>query len=446
MPELGGMDTRSTPHRSPASTSTVAAGRAIRRGVILFLIAGCTTWAVSTDAQTAPDRRSRRGIARANAVCGGDTLDGVCSDSCSGRPWETNYDADCFSCDQFVSPEPKRACRTPGEPCEIHEGISRLGEMVESGAYDDSLMRGVVLAYWDEAAWDLSTHWGASSLDGYVVYAVVRSALEYESEVAQRPTTMMALECALRDHADRGLPTMKNNGERWFHGAPTDWNSWSEDYMGFALGYAAADAWFSSPAAEGDYYDQYYDRVEQAAAMAFSIGDGTLHTLVREVDPDPAAGTSGPSVMMRNHDEYSPVYAMAILKHVADVNNVYRAAALPPRFTCSNKPSTFDALFRWVAGKIEPNPLGAGYVFRSDGCQRQDGELSYCDDRPGDPSGSAGSRREPGHYPLADYLPDLCVAEDLEYFSASCEWVGPAGIEQTSHNYVFNCVFTGEIE
>ena len=316
--------------------------------------------------------------------------------------------------------------------------------MIESGRYENSAALGVILAYWDHTAWNLSTHWGASALDGYVVYSVVRTAFEFEADLKHHPTTKMAMECMLRDHADRGVPTTRNNGDRWFHGPAHDWNSWSEDYMGFALGFAAADAWFASPAHDGDYHSEYYDKVEHAVAMAFSISDGTPVTLIHDVDPDPEADHSNPSVMMRNHDEYSPVYGMAILKHLADVNSVYRVASLPPRFTASNKPATFDALYRWVAGKIEPNQLGAGYVFRSDGCLRRDGVLSFCDDRPDDPEGSSGNQREPGHYPLADYLPDLDVVEYLEYFSAPCEWEGPAGIEQTPHNYVFNCIFKGE--
>jgi len=148
--------------------------------------------------------------------------------------------------------------------------------------------------------------------------------------------------------------------------------------------------------------------------------------------------------MLRNHGEYSPVYAMVILKHVADVNAVYRAAGLPPYVTCASKPATYDALYRWVLGKTEPNPEGAGWVFRTDGCQRSDGVLSHCDDRPGDPSGTGGHQREPGHYPLARSLPDLCVSEGLERFSAQCDWYGPAGIQQKPHNYAFNCVLTGD--
>jgi len=370
----------------------------------------------------------------------------MCDSSCSGDPLTAFYDADCFSCELFTPPEPKRACKTHGEPCEIHEGIDRLGSMVESGRYDERIMREVVMAYWDESAWDLSVNWGASSLDGYVVYAMVRTAFEFGPALDDHPTTRLAMECVLRDHADRGIPKSASNGKRRFHGPLDPWNTWSEDYMGFALGYAAADAWLATPADATWYADEYHDRVQEAVEMAYSISeDGGPPTLILDHDPDPANPNPGTSLMLRNHSENSPVYAMVIIKHAADINGIYLAAGLPPYFTCSNKPATFDALYGWVLGKIEPNPVGAGYVFRNDGCERTDGLLSYCDDRPGDPPGSGGNRREPGHYPLARALPDLCVSDGLEYFSAACDWYGPAGIPQARHNYYFNCVFPEEV-
>ena len=95
-----------------------------------------------------------------------------------------------------------------------------------------------------------------------------------------------------------------------------------------------------------------------------------------------------------------------------------------------------------MTGKIESNATGGGYVFRGGACERNDGVLSYCDDRPGDPQGTPGFQREPGHYPLAQNLPDLCVDDNLEFFSASCDMEGPAGLTQAPHNYVFNCVFS----
>ena len=424
------MNTNQTNHCSPASHETNSSTARRVRGSELLLVVGFSAWAAVAGSQAAP--------------CGGDFLDGVCSDLCSGSPLEPDYDADCFSCGEFGSPEPKPACSAVGEPCEIHAGINRLGAMMESGVYDDSEMQGVTLAYWDSRAWDLSTNWGASALDGYVAYSVVRTALAFSAEITQHPSTIKAIECMLRDHADRGIPTTAQNGERWMHGPTNAWNSWSEDYMGFALGYAAADAWFSSSAAAGEYYGEYFEKVGQAVERAFSISESAPWTLILEQDPDPRAAGTPPSVMIRNHNEQSPVYGTVLLKHLADINNLYRVASLPPYFTEANKPLTFDALYRWVASKIEANPDGAGFVFRSDGCQRRDGVFSYCDDRPNDPVGSCGYHREPGHYPLADHLPSLGVGEYLEYFSAPCGWVGPAGIVQATHNYVFNCVFAGE--
>jgi len=441
------MDTHTTLHRSPASTTTVDRLDATAgRGALLLLTLAATAWATWAPAQTTSEMRPRPAERRPVVTCGGDQLDGVCAAWCSGNPLERLYDADCFSCDQLTPPEPKRACMTPDEPCEIHEGIARLGMMVASGRYDDRLMRDTVLAYWDASAWDLSVHWGASSLDGFVVYSVVRAALEFEPLLENHPTTRMAMACMLRDHADRGVPTTADNGRRMFHGGATAWNSWSEDYIGFAVGLAAADAWLSAKDDTGEYFDDYYASVGDAIDAAFSVSDGAGPlTLTVTDDPDPDSTVDGPSVMLRNHGEYSPVYATVVLKHLTDVNAIYRAAGLPPYVTCDSKPATFDDLYRWLLGKIEPNPEGAGYVFRSDGCQRSDGQLSYCDDRPGDPPGTAGAWREPGHYPLAASLPELCVAEGIEMFSASCEWVGPAGIEQTPYSWVFNCVFTEEV-
>jgi hypothetical protein len=97
-----------------------------------------------------------------------------------------------------------------------------------------------------------------------MAYSVARTALAFSAEITQHPTTIKAIECMLRDHADRGIPTTAQNGERWMHGPTNAWNSWSEDYMGFALGYAAADAWFSSSAAAGEYYGEYFENVGQA--------------------------------------------------------------------------------------------------------------------------------------------------------------------------------------
>jgi hypothetical protein len=446
MPELLGMDTHTTSRRSPASTWTSLIAGSAARGALLLSTVAALAWTPWAGAQTLGGLHRRTVDARHHARCGGDALDGACPASCSGDPLDGSYDADCFSCDLFTPPEPKPACAVPDEPCEIHEGINRLGALVESGVYDDRILREVALAYWDSEAWDLSTNWGGSALDGYVAYSVVRAGLEFRQELARHPTTRLAMECALRDHAGRGIPVTAHNGTRRFHGPRSSWNTWSEDYMGFALGYAAADAWLRTSSTTAGYFDEYYELVREAVDAAFSVTeDGMPETLTQDHDGDPADHGPGPTLMLRNHGENSPVYATVILKHLTDVNSLYRAAGLPPYFTCDSKPATYDELYRWVLGKIEPNPEGAGFVFRSGACQREDGSLSSCDDRPGDPPGSGGHRREPGHYPLARTLPDLCIAEGLEFFSASCGWYGPAEIEQAPHNYYFNCVFPEEV-
>ena len=441
MPELQGMDTQHARSSSPAAalvdsrwTKTQFAAHFL---VILTLIA----WSAMVAAQSPPTAGPRSSGNRQRGLCGGDSLDGICAAPCSGDPFNGRYDADCFSCGQLPSPQPKHACRTPDQPCEIHEGIIKMGAMVESASYDDAVMRGTVFAYWDGSSWDLTQHWGASALDGYVVYSVVRAALEFRTEIEDRPTTRMALECMLRDHASREVPTRSNNGSRWFHGGKNEWNSWSEDFMGFALGFAAADAWLATTPTETPYNDEYYSRVEETVDVAYGTDAQGPFALTLALDPDPLSSGGEPVVMIRNHNEYSPVYATVLLKHVADINNLYLAAGLPPRFTCDNKPDTFDDLYRWVTSKIEPNLNGGGYVFRNSSCERKDGEMSVCDDRPGDPQGSPGFQREPGHYPLARYLPALCVDDGLEFFSASCDRQGPAGLNQAPHNYVFNCVF-----
>jgi hypothetical protein len=414
-----------------------------RRLLSLLAIGLAAAMSLIPSAAEAQGSRTRRPAGRVGVACGGDALDGLCPSRCSADPAHPGFDADCFSCDALPSPEPTTACKNRQQPCEIHEGVNRMGAMFESGEYDDAAMRDVILAYWDGGYWELPVSWGAHGLDGFVVYAIVRTAMKYHEEMESHPTTGMALECMLRDHADRGLPTTVRNGERWFHGGAEEWNSWSEDYMGFAMGYASADAWFASSWSRGEYFDEYYQKVEDAVDIAFSISDQNPHTLRYEPDVDSEDLTGVPSVMMRNHVKYSPVYGMAVIKHLLDVNDVYRAAALPPMYTCSNKPESYDGLFEWVTSKIEPNRNGAGYVFRSGACLRSDGVMSHCDDRPADPPGSGGAQREPGHYPLQQSLPELCVSEHLEYFGPPCDRFGPAGIEQVDHNYYFNCVFAG---
>ena len=388
----------------------------------------------------------RRPTRRAGVACGGDTLNGVCAARvsgamCSGDPASILYDADCFPGETLQSPEPDAACRLRGEPCEIHQAINRMGSMYESQTYDNDEMLGVILAYWDAKYWDLSDRWGAHGLDGYVVYSIVRCAIKFRQEIEMHPTTRLALEYMLRDHGDRGLPTTVENSERWFHGGETVWNTWSEDYLAFALGYAAADAWFASPWYEGPYFGEYYDKVGEAVDLTFSISHREPQTLRFEIDADPLIPADRHHVMIRNHGEYSPVYAMAIIARFWDINSVYQAVSLPARYDCFNKPDNLDSLYEWMAKKIEPNPVGPGFVFRPDACERRDGVLSFCDDRPGDPEGSPGHQREPGHYPLDRIMPDFCVTGHLEYFGPSCDVVGPAGIAQKTFNYYFNCVF-----
>lgn len=403
------------------------------------------TLAISAEAEDR-SKRIRRPGRRVAVRCGGDQMDGICGSpltglQCSADPLADQFDADCFSVNQLESPTPAAACETRNQPCEIHEAINRMGTMYRSDVYDNREMLEVILSYWDARYWDLETRWGAHGLDGYVVYSVTRNALKYRHEVQQFPTTVLLLEHLLRDHADRGLPTTADNGERWFHGGEKEWNTWSEDYMSFALGYASADAWFASRRYENPYYDEYRESVAEAVDLAFSISHSKPQTLRFETDLDPALPAGTEYVMIRNHNEYSPVYAMAIIARVWDINTVYRAASLPDRYSCSNVPENLVALYTWLTLKIEPNPSGPGYVFRSDGCERRDGLLSFCDDRPGDPEGSYGDQREPAHYALDMIMPQLCVVDHVEVFGPSCDVVGPGGTRQKPFNYFFNCVF-----
>ena len=203
MPELQGMDTQHTQNRSPAAILENTHRPSTHRGALCLAILTITLWTQATAAQSPSHSGVRSSGGRHQGICGGDVLDGICPGPCSSNPFAERYDADCFSCGQFDSPSPKRACRTPGQPCEIHEGIIKMGAMVESAAYDDAVMQRTILAYWDGASWDLSQNWGASALDGYVVYSIARAALEFRSEVESRPTTRMALECMLRDRIPR---------------------------------------------------------------------------------------------------------------------------------------------------------------------------------------------------------------------------------------------------
>ncbi len=309
MPDLCGMDTHTTHRRSPASATQASSFTRTRRGTVVLLALMVAMWGISASAQTVRGGDDRQSSIRQRGICGGDQLDGVCSAECSNNSFDARFDADCLSCAQFEAPQPKPACRTPGQPCEIHEGIIRMGSMVESAVYDDSVMRGIVLAYWDGSAWDLTQHWGASALDGYVVYSVVRTAIEFRADIDNHPTTKMAMECMLRDHSSRGIPTTTRNGTRWFHGGNKDWNSWSEDFMGFALGYAAADSWLATtPAA--DYNGEYFDNIEEAVDMAYSVDEEAPLALTLDFDPDPQASSSAPVVVRRLLQETISVVAV----------------------------------------------------------------------------------------------------------------------------------------
>jgi hypothetical protein len=336
---------------------------------------------------------------------------------------------------------PAPACGDKNLPCEIHEAINRMGSMFETGSYENRTFLEVTLSYWDGRFWDLDSRWGAHGLDGYVVYAIARTALKFRGELSGHPATVRLFERMLRDHADRGLPTTLDDGDRWFHCGENRWNTWSEDYLAFALGYAAADAWFASPWSASNYFGEYRELVTAALDLAFSVSHSGPQTLRYEFDRDPALPQDVPFVMLRNHNEYSPVYAMAIIARLWDVNAIYRAAGLPDVYTCANKPANLDGLYEWMRLKIEPNPGGGGYVFRSDGCERRDGVMSFCDDRPGDPGNSPGDQREPGHYPLDRIMPEFCITRGVEAFGPGCDLVGPAGTRQKEHNYYFNCVF-----
>jgi len=220
------MDTQTTPSSSPGSVNASRWGAATW---IVFL--AVTLVCTATEAQSRAGGTRRSGT-RLIGPCGGDQLDGVCPSACSNSPFEPWFDADCMSCEQFDRPEPKPACKTHGQRCEIHEAIVRMGAMIATGEYDESVMREVVFAYWNGAAWILEQHWGASALDGYVVYSVVRAAIEFREDLARHPATMIAMQCMLRDHASRGMPTTVDNGERFFHGGEKTWNSWSEGRIG----------------------------------------------------------------------------------------------------------------------------------------------------------------------------------------------------------------------
>ena len=168
----------------------------------------------------------------------------------------------------------------------------------------------------------------------------------------------------LNDYAGRSVYT--TNTDR-FHGSVTaEWNSLSEDYMGFALGYAAADAWFGPT---GQYL--YENKVRTAVNKAFSVenepdfGAGRPRTLERDLDLDPNGGIN--SVMMRNHSSYSPVYATLLIKHVWDIHHIYQIGGYWGFYNQSNIPGNLKKLYNWLVTKIELNNNNAP-VYRDCAC------------------------------------------------------------------------------
>lgn len=318
-----------------------------------------------------------------------------------------------------------------------HEGICFMGHMYENNVYDNRMLLNVIRAYWTGQAWGLSNKWGGTALEGYVVYAIARTAIKYRSQVNSYPFTKMYLECMLEDFANRDRTTFN---EDLFHGEVDNiWNSLSEDFMGFALGYAAVDAW--------NMNDNNRSKVVGAVETAFSIQDSP-RTLEEGTDPDPGnifvtekiiMPQLDDAVMLRNHSAYSPVYAMAIIKHLCDINHIYRLAGLTeltigdPNLPNLNR--NLPKLYDWVVSKIYTN-LAGDAVFRNACWGIWNGILAFglCDDDQVDP-------REPGHYPLGEFLPDFGNFNHLEYFGPPCSWAGPADYVQEPHNYNYNCVF-----
>jgi hypothetical protein len=317
----------------------------------------------------------------------------------------------------------------------IHEGINLMGHMYETGVYNDNEMASVIGAYWDGSSWSVGQKWGDSPLDGYVVYAVARAALKYRSLMINNfPTTSSTLEDMLRDYVSRDL---NNYQPDWFFEGIGEWNSWSEDFMGFALGFAGVDVWFKlKPEYESRCYEQ---KVRDAVTRAFTINNY----------PDPNDGDPPRTleyrydfiegswfVIMRNHWQYNPVYAMAIIKHIYDINTIYAYAGKPNFYNSSNIPPSLDSLYSWVYSKIQIDPLGR-HTFESNTCVIYGwNHCGPCDDS------VHGHQREPGHYPLAEFLPSFGISYGLDLFGPPCNEIGPACIVQRPHNYYYNCIFT----
>ncbi len=316
----------------------------------------------------------------------------------------------------------------------IHEAINLMGNMYETGVYDDNEMTSVIGAYWDGSGWNVGQKWGDSPLDGYGVYAVTRVALKYRSLLINNfPGTNSSLKAMLRDYGSRDL---NNYQLAWFYEGIGEWNSWSEDFIGFALGFAAADVWLALKLDSEDI--GYEQKVRDAVTRAF-----TINNFPDPVDGDPPrtleyrydAKEGSSFVMMRNHLQYNPVYAMVLIKHIYDINNIYAYAGKPNFFNSSNQPTTLDSLYSWVCSKILRDPLGR-HAFESNTCYFSGGSYGPCDDS------ANGHQREPGHYPLAEFLPSLGISYNLDLFGPPCNWIGPACTRQRPHNYYYNCIFT----
>ena len=337
-------------------------------------------------------------------------------------------------CDTLTSP-------STGPAFGIHQGICFMGHMYENNVYDNRMMLNVIRAYWTGQAWGLTGKWGGTALEGYVVYAVARTAIKYRNQVNSYPFTKMYLECMLDDFAARDRTTFDAN---LYHGDLNDeWNSQSEDFMGFALGYAAVDAWYMNDAHRQD--------VKDAIETAFSIQNypdpmnNIPRTLEYGINKDPGI-ISFPAkiitpglnyaVMMRNHSAYSPVYAMVIIKHLCDINHIYRLTGLDELSIndpgMPNLSLNLPRLYNWLVSKIHTN-LNGDVVFRN-ACWAHDNTYWPCDDSQVDP-------RAPGHYPLGEFLPDFGITNHLDYFGPPCSWSGPGTYVQEPHNYYYNCVF-----
>ena len=309
----------------------------------------------------------------------------------------------------------------------IHMGIILMGQMYQNQEYDDNTMLSVIEAYWDGSKWDMNEKWGSRPLDGYVVYAVGRVALLFKCELDNFPNTKEKMKSMFRDYVSRDL---NNSNEEWFYEGIGNWNSWSEDFMGFALGFAAADVWLDEPG------EDYEFKVRDAVTRAFSINDtpGSTGHPPRTLESNFDYAENSCHVMLRNHLQYNPVYAMLIIKHIWDINLIYKHYDNRTFYHSGNKPPNMDELYQWVVSKIKRDP-GGEHEFEKDTCLTSAGSYGPCDDR-------GVHKREPGHYPLGAFLREFGIRNDLDLFGPPCNCTGPAGITQRAHNYHYNCIFT----